>query len=157
MFLLLIGCGSNFVQFDLNRPFIFKSYNLTAQKDFKDGPAPILNQFVSSLGGINTGTPNYTITITDGIDCPEGRNGYIFDTEPTTIYICPIARTALDRWAYTLAHEFGHTLGAGHVPCSTKGIMSEWGCQGPRLNYTPEDVAQICNNGRTVGGVCKTL
>lgn len=157
LFLLLVGCDGRWVQFDLDKPFVFKPYKLTIQEDFRDGPAPILKQFVASLGGVETGTPNLTITITDGTNCPDGRNGYIVDADPTTIYVCPIARTALDRWAFTLAHEFGHVLGAWHVPCSTMGIMSDWGCQGPRLNYVKEDVAQICNNGRTSGGVCKVM
>ena len=153
-----IGCSdSGWIRFNLEQPFIFKAYGLTPQKDFIDGPVPVLNQFVMSLGGVEAGIPNLAITITDGTNCPDGRNGYIFDADPTTIYVCPLARTALDRWAYTLAHEFGHVLGAGHVPCSTMGIMSDWGCQGPRLNYVKEDVAQICSNGRTSGGVCKVM
>lgn len=52
-------------------------------------------------------------------------------------------------WAQLAWHEFGHVLGAAHLPCSAKGLMApELWCYVPQeLAYTAADIADMCANG----------
>lgn len=159
--ILLCGCGSkpDTDDFDLDGTFRVDS-RLDPNGSFaKAEPQKILAYYLRKLGATVVdpvyGATNDTIFVAEGFDCPAGRVGYVNSLYPSTIFICQAARGDPHAFFSMLPHELGHLLGAAHTPCEKHGIMAPLtNCTPIEIEWTPEDIVEICSNGRTVGGVC---
>lgn len=153
--LLSSACGPNF---DLDQPIVFDVKPLGLGAFFDQTVEPTLRGALKQLGASAATGPTINPTVRVSRADPGDCDGVDARRRGLDILICPTATVGPNAWFEALYHELGHTLGAGHLPCETQAIMApSWSCnfqRGIAPDYTSPDIAEICGNGHTVGGVC---